>query len=918
MMESKLISKMTKLWCWIIDNYVYYVPVILCFIFVMVAKAYVLKCLDLINRTCINELNIGWSAAVLIIGSVFLSFRLAWGFRKNNEYISHQYACWALCYLLLYVYFRFIDNHYIFWGFDINNTHWAYSDITLIPIVVLLACKELRNESTEEGSLQKRNILGDDAIGQENDDLFGYNEMGEYLLSDLDSIDLSNHSYSVGVTGEWGTGKSSFLNLFEKKVQSETDGIVVRFYPRCVSSISYIQDSFFDTFSNVLNKYHLGIGKSISKYVKALRLIDDKGVINRITNALQCFKTDKIKESINKELEAINKRVYVIIEDLDRLTGAELLEVFKLIDRNGDFCNVIYLSAYDKKYVNSVLRKELGYDNEQDFTDKYFCYELPLPKQKTWLIKNYISHHLQNLGREFDDGSSTYNIELAREWKRNADTLVKMLGTMRHVKRYINLFMSRYPIVKDDVNVGDFLLLTLIRYKNIGVYNAIVSCDLVTRGGFLYGSKTTMYLRENYNDSLESLKADKEIVGVVEQLFPKLKDEQYGEGEYKRIRRAEFFDQYFYDQYSYRLYFKDIIPIFQVTEDDKALDKLAELMKNSDNWPTIEEYLRYRDIEWITTKEQLSRYIKLVILAYHLTNRSINYYATLGRLLYNHTADEFAKNINGLIKEEYADILYESFCRLIKRCCLSIGLFINGVLDEFQRNADKPEECVFNNKQYIELAEQCLHYYTENKTNDWLPMGTLELSLILPIDNNKVLPSAQEFFRKQLDKSPKEYANAILYVNVVNNDNGKKLVIRFNEPNKWKMAIGNWNSFFPTWIKKLGKDGADLLTKVNEENEKGNSFFVKALKDHYENDDYKGMLRAIKQQNEGRMPLNNEIDRNIMKIIEEKGSVQFRGLQDLLNYNAKTIKSHLKDLCEAGLIERVGGIRNAVYRKHNF
>lgn len=96
-------------------------------------------------------------------------------------------------------------------------------------------------------------------------------------------------------------------------------------------------------------------------------------------SSLFMWKTKKICDAISK----IGRKIYVIIEDLDRLSGTELLEVLKLIDRNGAFCNVIYMSAYDKQYVNGVLRQTLGHQIEGDFTDKYFSYELPLPVQKT-------------------------------------------------------------------------------------------------------------------------------------------------------------------------------------------------------------------------------------------------------------------------------------------------------------------------------------------------------------------------------------------------------------------------------------------------------------------------------------------------------------------------------------------------------
>lgn len=210
--------------------------------------------------------------------------------------------------------------------------------------------------------------------------------------------------------------------------------IVVRFYPISSRKIENIQDDFFDELSSTLSRYYLGFSKAITRYIRSLKLLEGEGLLNNILNSFESLKAQDEKSKINTAIRKIGKNIFVIVEDLDRLSGAEFLEVLKLIDRNGDFCNVFYLSAYDKKYVNGVLQKELGHDVSQDFTDKYFCYELPLPVQKKWVIKNYIGTYLQNHTiKEAIDPN--YRAELVKEWGKVGDLVVDILDTTRHVKR---------------------------------------------------------------------------------------------------------------------------------------------------------------------------------------------------------------------------------------------------------------------------------------------------------------------------------------------------------------------------------------------------------------------------------------------------------------------------------------------------
>lgn len=91
------------------------------------------------------------------------------------------------------------------------------------------------------------------------------------------------------------------------------------------------------------------------------------------------------------------------------------------------------MSAYDKQYVNGVLRKTLGHQIEGDFTDKYFSYELPLPVQKTWVIKSYIGIYLWEHTLSISN-DITYSKELAGEWEKVGSMVVMTLGTIRHVK----------------------------------------------------------------------------------------------------------------------------------------------------------------------------------------------------------------------------------------------------------------------------------------------------------------------------------------------------------------------------------------------------------------------------------------------------------------------------------------------------
>lgn len=837
---------LSSIWLSICDSYQHYIPSVVCFLGLMLAEKHITKWLTDLQENWIEDLNAQWFA-VIIISSVTIYFAvIVWKIKNNRFYISHRTLNWWVCACIVYSYYRLFDSTFVFWGIDIRDVHFAYLDVLFLPLLLLVIYKIFYRYSSN-GNDKRSVILHDDAISKPQEDIFGYVTIAKRLLDDLKSVDVSKHSFSVGIAGQWGTGKSSFLNLLESEI-NKTGNIVVRFYPRSSSRVELIQDDFMCTFSDVLGEYHTGFARITSRYVKALKLFEGEGLLNNLSNGFEALNSEDEKEHINEALKKINRKVFVIIEDLDRLTGEELLEVFKVIDRNGDFSNVYYLSAYDKTYVNDVLLKVLGHKTQQDYTDKYFSYELPLPPQKTWMIQRYIRYYLQTNAQYSKSVLNTTNI--VEEWDKVGRQIVKTLGTVRHVKRFINLFMSRYPHVHQDVNVGDFLLLTLIRYKNYTLYEAIIKLEIVTRGGWLNGSTTTMYLIKDYADKLKEMRVDEELKSVLESLFPIQKEHEYGEGIFKRIRRADAFDLYFYEQYSDKVYYKDLSPMFEEHSDEKALECLKKLLENQNNWASVEEYLRYHEITWINSPVILRRYIKLVVYSYHLQNRNINYYCTFAQLLRKDIAKQLINAKAAKDESEYKKIVKTAITDMVQYCDTSVGLFINSLLDEFLEHADRADDFILNFKptnEYAEISVACLKSYMDRHDEKWNPEMALALAMIHPMQGDKIETEAQKIIWKDIDSNPDMYYKYMVRFGIQGYEDPIKIQISFFEPFKWQKAFGDWDRYFPSWVEKIADNNAKKLLKQLFEANKTSKKHITGIsqKEEYRRDDFEGFLSAI-------------------------------------------------------------------------
>lgn len=395
------------------------------------SNSWLVKCNELSGGIAIIVL------ALLIVARLIL--------KDNKSRLSLSQLLWFVCMLIVYIHYH-RGEVFRFWGFS----SIAYSDflglpfVTILIIQIVLVCKK---KNTIDGNC----ILDkDEPIEMDKEVVFGYGSIINEILSDLEMMDLSKRSYSIGIEGEWGMGKSSFFNLFKKRLEkNEKDSIVVTFNPRSSAKLDDIQNDFFDKFAEALEPYHYGISRDMSRYQDALQLPEDNFVL-RLLRLLPSLTTSKGKGAINKIISSIDKRIYVFVDDFDRLTAKEVLEVMKVIDRNGDFRQTIFLTAYDKEYVNEVLSNYLKHGKKDAYTDKYFNYEIHLPLQSRDELSKYVR---KSLGEKLqDDPKNAITVEqMQKEWDGLAARVVPQLNTLRHVKRFMNIFLSRYGKVRNDV-----------------------------------------------------------------------------------------------------------------------------------------------------------------------------------------------------------------------------------------------------------------------------------------------------------------------------------------------------------------------------------------------------------------------------------------------------------------------------------
>lgn len=677
-----------------------------------------------------------WGLVLLLVLWGLLGLYIYRATRKNKLYIQDRYCVISILAVLLNFYFRVIDTNFVFWGvISCGHCLVAWSDIIYI-LAGFLVYRKFKYKPYEQQKQNANPLVRDSAITNQDEDFFGYQKMVDSLLADLYDTDVENEAFSVGIAGKWGVGKSSFINLLRNSIPKK-GGLIVDLYPRSSMNLSAISLDFFNSLSNTLKGYHTGSWHIVDKYVKSLRCIEGKGWFNKTIDAIEVFaKTDE-KERLQNVITEIGRKIFVIIDDLDRLTAPEILEVLKIIDRNGSFKNVIFIVAYDKEYVNAVLRKYLGYEGSEMFTDKYFNYEYSLPAHNFYMEKQYVANYIRNK-ISFNESDAVTKNDLLIVWNRIGGSVVRYLGLMRDIKRFINILMSRLASVKNDVNIEDFIFITLLRYKDLDLYYKLSTADILIGGNqFLEGDPALLYLKETAISEInERLLGWKDASHILQKLFPVKGQEVHYDlkADYRKVRTTNAFDAYFFDAVSGKILHKDLRRLFDSSSNENSIN-IAKELYNVDQISLL-QYLQSRTIKVLGTKANLERYLEILLYLYHYSNKksSIEY---LFMSFWDTDIYDDIKNIDIFRKQNDYKKWFSSF---IERAILKYPVAIGGISLNFLELQEKEKNTtIFEKNELIDVTLLCQSTYL-NKwgENDWNLEIAFQLSIIKLSDRRPV------------------------------------------------------------------------------------------------------------------------------------------------------------------------------------
>jgi len=313
--------------------------------------------------------------------------------------------------------------------------------------------------------------LSEEAIEFPEQDLLDRKKFIEDLQREIENMPFSD-SFVFGLYGSWGAGKTSVINLLKNKLKESEDFLIVNFDPWNFKDEEAILSAFYDQIEKSFSQKFIlpGFKKTFMKYQNLISMgLSQTGIKIDFLDAKESI--EDIRQRIESYIAQTKKKIIIFIDDIDRLQPEETQFIFKLVRLHAKFQNTIFLLALDPIVIQNYFKNDLNVDSE--FLEKIVQKPIPLPAIEQQDIDQFLDNHLENL-------FEVLTISKERREKLNKDFLLiyqtqirKFFTTLRRAKRYLNGLRSTLPLIKNEVNLHDFLILEIIRNFFPKIYNDI-------------------------------------------------------------------------------------------------------------------------------------------------------------------------------------------------------------------------------------------------------------------------------------------------------------------------------------------------------------------------------------------------------------------------------------------------------------
>jgi predicted KAP-like P-loop ATPase len=325
-------------------------------------------------------------------------------------------------------------------------------------------------------------LLSDSSLEDPEQDQLGYSDFAENLAGTIETR-IPRQDFVVGIYGPWGSGKSTILNFVEYFLEEQDEPpLIIRFNPWWFSGQADLIRKFFDQLESGLgaDSRFEDVRDKLSNFASSLSNIpisSGTGVPAEPLLALigEALATegedlDGLKEEISEELRDADRRIVIMIDDIDRLTQDEIKQMFRLVKSVADFPNITYILAFDQEVVINALEGEQGVYSGEEYLDKIIQLPKHVPIPEEGALDRFFTTRLDRLLHESDPVFDQQHWQTVYQ-----NGIMPTLQTPRDAVRLCNAVETSFASLEENINFVDLVAIETLRVFYRDIYEAIRS-----------------------------------------------------------------------------------------------------------------------------------------------------------------------------------------------------------------------------------------------------------------------------------------------------------------------------------------------------------------------------------------------------------------------------------------------------------
>lgn len=262
--------------------------------------------------------------------------------------------------------------------------------------------------------------------------------------------------------------KEKFIKLWQYfTVKNQL--VEIHFSPWNCTSKEQLLEEYLKLLSNQLNFVIPNIAPKLLQYANIITGID---LCCYFGNSFPKKDLSTLKKEIEEILYQTDKKIIVVIDDIDRIQGEEIFNLLKLIGIIANFPNIVNIVAYDKTYICDNLNTYFNSNNAEKYIQKIIPFEFPLPQISNENMQNLFNTEFMEIikGQDYNETGLK---------NKYSNTIGGYLKNIRDLKQLLVAFEFHYKIFKHqgiNINITDLLFITAVKTFNYNLWLDIFTC----------------------------------------------------------------------------------------------------------------------------------------------------------------------------------------------------------------------------------------------------------------------------------------------------------------------------------------------------------------------------------------------------------------------------------------------------------